>query len=199
MDITLIAATGQHLFRPLLYQVATGILSPGDIAPSTREILRRQHNVTVLLGTVIELDLNAKVITSEVGSVQSFTGYDTLVLAAGAMTSYCGHDEYAGFAPGMKSIDDALELRGRILGAFELVERATDPVEQERLLTFAIVGGDPTGVELAGQVSERRPGRDPSWPVMRPTIRARLDRRSAPGGPGAAHAPAPFRYFDKGS
>jgi len=129
--------------------------------------------VTVLLGTVIELDLNAKVITSEVGSVQSFTGYDTLVLAAGAMTSYCGHDEYAGFAPGMKSIDDALELRGRILGAFELVERATDPVEQERLLTFAIVGGDPTGVELAGQVSERRPGRDPRWPVMRP--------RSGPG------------------
>jgi NADH dehydrogenase len=154
VEVTLIARTTHHLFQPLLYQVATGILSEGEIAPSTREVLARQKNVTVLLGEVIDLDLDQHTVTSQVLGRETVTGYDSLVVAAGAGQSYFGHDDFAEFAPGMKSIDDALELRGRIFGAFEWAELATDPAEVERSLTFVVVGAGPTGVEMAGQIAE---------------------------------------------
>jgi len=152
VDITLISKTTTHLFQPLLYQVATGILSEGDIAPTTRLILRKQKNVRVLWGDVSAIDLAAKTVTSHLMGMQTVTPYDSLIVAAGAQQSYFGHDQYAIYAPGMKSIDDALELRGRILGAFEAAEVATDPAERRRRLTFVVVGAGPTGVELAGEI-----------------------------------------------
>jgi NADH dehydrogenase len=154
LDVTLISRTTTHLFQPLLYQVATGILSEGDIAPTTRLVLRRQHNVRVLLGEVTGVDLTAQTVTSKLVDVETVTQYDSLIVAAGSQQSYFGNDEFATFAPGMKTIDDALELRGRILGAFEVAEVATDPAERERRLTFVVVGAGPTGVEVAGQIVE---------------------------------------------
>jgi NADH:ubiquinone reductase (H+-translocating) len=154
VEVTLIAPTSHHLFQPLLYQVATGILSEGEIAPSTREVLSRQRNARVVLGTVTSLDLAARTVTSEVLGRESVTPYDSLLVAAGAGQSYFGNDHFAEYAPGMKSIDDALELRGRIFGAFELAELSTSPVERERALTFVVVGAGPTGVEMAGQIAE---------------------------------------------
>jgi NADH dehydrogenase len=154
VDITLISKTTTHLFQPLLYQVATGILSEGDIAPTTRLILRNQKNVRVLLGDVIGIDLHAKTVTSKLIDMVTVTPYNSLIVAAGAQQSYFGNDQFATFAPGMKTIDDALELRGRILGAFEAAEVATDPAERERRLTFVVVGAGPTGVEVAGQIAE---------------------------------------------
>src|ERR1700712_2708889 len=155
VDITIIGKTTHHLFQPLLYQVATGILSEGEIAPPTREILRSQHNARVVLGEVTEIDLAAQTVTSEIlGRVSTFP-YDELIVAAGAGQSYFGNDHFAEFAPGMKSIDDALELRGRIFGAFELAELgATRGDEVDHLLTFVVVGAGPTGVEMAGQIAE---------------------------------------------
>jgi NADH:ubiquinone reductase (H+-translocating) len=153
-DVTLIARTTHHLFQPLLYQVATGILSSGDVAPATREILKRQRNVTVLLGDVQHIDVDAKTVTSVAPERTTVTPYDSLIVAAGSGQSYFGHDEFSEFAPGMKSIDDALELRGRIFGAFELAELEDDPVARERFMTFVIVGAGPTGVEMAGQIVE---------------------------------------------
>jgi NADH dehydrogenase FAD-containing subunit len=152
VDVTLISKTTTHLFQPLLYQVATGILSEGDIAPTTRLILRRQKNVRVLWGDVSEVDLTAKTVTSHLMGMQTVTPFDSLIVAAGAQQSYFGNDQYAAFAPGMKSVDDALELRARILGAFEAAEVATDPAERQRRLTFVVVGAGPTGVELAGEI-----------------------------------------------
>ncbi|OBH87429.1 NAD(P)/FAD-dependent oxidoreductase [Mycobacterium scrofulaceum] len=152
VDVTLISKTTTHLFQPLLYQVATGILSEGDIAPTTRLILRRQKNVRVLWGDVSGIDLAAKTVTSHLMGMETVTPFDSLIVAAGAQQSYFGHDEYAAFAPGMKSVDDALELRARILGAFEAAEVATDPAERQRRLTFVVVGAGPTGVELAGEI-----------------------------------------------
>ncbi len=152
VDVTLISKTTTHLFQPLLYQVATGILSEGDIAPTTRLILRKQRNIRVLWGDVSSIDLKAKTVTSHLMGMQTVTPFDSLIVAAGAQQSYFGHDEYAMYAPGMKSIDDALELRGRILGAFEAAEVATDPAERKRRLTFVVVGAGPTGVELAGEI-----------------------------------------------
>src|ERR1700675_297203 len=154
VDVTLISKTTSHLFQPLLYQVATGILSEGEIAPSTRLILRRQKNVRVLLGDVDAIDLTAQTVTSRLMTMQTVTPFDSLIVAAGAQQSYFGHDEFATFAPGMKTIDDALELRGRILGAFEAAEVSTDPAERRRRLTFVVVGAGPTGVEVAGQIVE---------------------------------------------
>jgi NADH:ubiquinone reductase (H+-translocating) len=154
VDITLISKTTTHLFQPLLYQVATGILSEGEIAPTTRLILRKQKNVRVLLGEVNGVDLNAKTVTSKLIDMQTVIPYDSLIVAAGSQTSYFGNDQFATFAPGMKTIDDALELRGRILGAFEAAEVATDHAERERRLTFVVVGAGPTGVEVAGQIVE---------------------------------------------
>lgn len=152
--VTLISKTTSHLFQPLLYQVATGILSVGEIAPATREVLRNQANAMVLLGEVTDVDLTARTVTSQAAPGPLITHYDSLIVAAGAGQSYFGNDAFAEFAPGMKTIDDALELRGRIFGSFELAERATDPVEVDRYLTFVIVGAGPTGVEMAGQIVE---------------------------------------------
>jgi NADH:ubiquinone reductase (H+-translocating) len=154
VDITLIGKTSHHLFQPLLYQVATGILSEGEIAPATREVLRRQENARVVLGEVTDIDLTARTVTSHVLGRTTVHPYDELIVAAGAGQSYFGNDRFAEFAPGMKSIDDALELRGRIFGAFELAELADDQAEIDRLLTFVVVGAGPTGVEMAGQIAE---------------------------------------------
>ncbi len=154
VEITLIARTSHHLFQPLLYQVATGILSEGEIAPSTREILARQRNARVLLGMVTHLDLERRTVTSEVLGRETVTPYDSLLVAAGSGQSYFGNDAFAEHAPGMKSIDDALELRGRIFGSFEIAELTQDHAEAERYLTFVVVGAGPTGVEMAGQIAE---------------------------------------------
>jgi len=154
VDVTIVARTTHHLFQPLLYQVATGILSPGEIAPSTREILHRQRNAEVLLGDVTDIDAEAQTITAETLAGNYTRRFDYLIVAAGATQSYFGNDKFAEFAPGMKSIDDALELRGRIFGAFELAELEQDPEAVKRWLTFVVVGAGPTGVEMAGQIAE---------------------------------------------
>ena len=154
VDVTLIARTTHHLFQPMLYQVATGIISEGEIAPATRVILRKQANAQVLMGNVEGIDLEKRVVTSRLLERITETPYDSLIIAAGADQSYFGNDHFAQFAPGMKTIDDALELRGRILGAFEQAELSEDHEERARLLTFVVVGAGPTGVELAGQIAE---------------------------------------------
>lgn len=155
VDVTVVAKTTHHLFQPLLYQVATGILSEGEIAPPTREVLSGQDNAQVLLGEVTEIDLTARTVTSQVLGRDTVTSYDSLIVAAGASQSYFGNDHFAEFAPGMKSIDDALELRGRIFGAFELAELgAARGDDVDHLLTFVVVGAGPTGVEMAGQIAE---------------------------------------------
>ena len=154
VEVTLISRTGHHLFQPLLYQVATGILSEGDIAPTTRDILARDKNVRTILGDVTDIDLEARTVTSRSLSQVTATPYDSLIIGAGAGQSYFGNDHFARYAPGMKDIDNALELRGRIFGAFELAETSTDPEDRERLLTFVVVGAGPTGVEMAGQIAE---------------------------------------------
>lgn len=154
VDIKLIARTTHHLFQPLLYQVATGIISSGEIAPPTRIILRRQKNAQVLLGNVTHIDLANQTVKSELLGHDYVTPYDSLIIAAGAGQSYFGNDHFAEWAPGMKTVDDALELRGRILGAFEQAERSSDPARREKLLTFTVVGAGPTGVEMAGQIAE---------------------------------------------
>lgn len=155
VDVTVIARTSHHLFQPLLYQVATGILSEGEIAPATREVLAKQRNARVLLGEVTDIDLAARTVTSQVLGRVTVTPYDSLIVAAGSGQSYFGNDRFAEFAPGMKSIDDALELRARIFGAFELAELGAARGEDvEALLTFVVVGAGPTGVEMAGQIAE---------------------------------------------
>ena len=149
-NITLVDRQNHHLFQPLLYQVATAALSAPDIAQPTRNILRDQYNVTVLLEDVRDFDLaNRKVICSN-----ETLEYDFLVLALGAVTSYFGHPEWEQFAPGLKTIDDALAIRRRLLIAFERAETMMDDEEQKRLLTMVLIGGGPTGVELAGAFSE---------------------------------------------
>jgi len=155
VDVTMVAKTTHHLFQPLLYQVATGILSEGEIAPPTREILAGQENAQVLLGEVTDIDLAGRTITSQVLGRPTVTPYDSLIVAAGAAQSYFGNDHFSEHAPGMKSIDDALELRGRIFGAFEMAELAANRGDEvEHLLTFVVVGAGPTGVEMAGQIAE---------------------------------------------
>lgn len=155
VDVTMVAKTTHHLFQPLLYQVATGILSEGEIAPPTREVLAKQKNARVLLGEVTGIDLEAQTVTHHVLGRKTATSYDSLIVAAGAGQSYFGNDQFAEFAPGMKSIDDALELRGRIFGAFELAEgMAAKGEDVDHLLTFVVVGAGPTGVEMAGQIAE---------------------------------------------
>jgi NADH dehydrogenase len=152
VQITLIDRTNHHLFQPLLYQVATGVLSPGQIAPALRSLFRGQENVRVLFASVDEIDLERHMVKA-VAKEEIDLPYDTLIVAAGATHSYFGHDGWAAIAPGMKTLDDATRLRSRILGAFELAEQETDPGERAAWLTFAIVGAGPTGVELAGQIS----------------------------------------------
>jgi NADH dehydrogenase len=154
VDVKLIARTTHHLFQPLLYQVATSVIPIGSIAPPTRVVLRKQRNVQVLLGDVTHIDLAGKFVVSDLLGHTYETPYDSLIVAAGAGQSYFGNDHFAEFAPGMKSIDDALELRGRILSAFEQAERSRDPERRKKLLTFTVIGAGPTGVEMAGQIAE---------------------------------------------
>jgi len=154
VEVTLIDRTNHHLFQPLLYQVATGILSEGSVAPPLRDVLRHQRNAEVVLGEVVDVDLDARLLAVETLGRRSELGYDSLIVAAGAAQSYFGRDEFAEYAPGMKTIDHALELRGRIFGALELAEHETDPEALRRLLTFVVVGAGPTGVELVGQLIE---------------------------------------------
>ncbi len=155
VDVTMVAKTTHHLFQPLLYQVATGILSEGEIAPPTREVLSGQKNVQVLLGEVTDIDLERRTVSSQVLGRENVVPYDSLIVAAGAGQSYFGNDQFAEFAPGMKSIDDALELRGRIFGAFEMAEIGAQRGDNvDHLLTFVVVGAGPTGVEMAGQIAE---------------------------------------------
>lgn len=151
VDITLIDRTNHHLFQPLLYQVAMAGLSPAEIAAPIRGVLGKQANVRVLLGEVVAADLPARTVGLEDGSQLPF---DYLVLAVGAKTSYRDHPEWEKHAAGLKTIEDALEIRRRVLLAFERAERCPDPAEREKLLTFAVIGGGPTGVELAGAIAE---------------------------------------------
>ena len=155
VEVTLIDQRNHHLFQPLLYQVATGIMSPGEISPVLRHMLRRRKNVTVVLAKVTGFDLATRVVhTESIPGQGNDYPYDSLIVAAGAGQSYFGHDEYALVAPGMKTIDDAMELRRRVLGALEIAETRPDPAQQRFFMTFAIVGAGPTGVELAGQIRE---------------------------------------------
>jgi NADH dehydrogenase len=155
IDVTLVDRRNHHLFQPLLYQVATGMLSPGDIGPPLRHVLRRLPCVRVELAEVTGFDLERRTVRATRPPHETIElPYDSLIVAAGAGQSYFGHDEFALYAPGMKTIDDALEIRRRVLGAFEMAETATDPTEQKEWLTIVIVGAGPTGVELAGQVCE---------------------------------------------
>jgi NADH:ubiquinone reductase (H+-translocating) len=154
VEVTVIDRTNHHLFQPLLYQMATGILSEGDIAPPIREILRRQRNTSVVLGEVQGVDLEARRLTIDTLGQRSEVPYDSLIVATGANQSYFGHPEYERHAPGMKTIDHALELRGRIFGAFDMAEREPDPELRKFWMTFVVVGAGPTGVELAGQIAE---------------------------------------------
>jgi NADH:quinone reductase (non-electrogenic) len=148
--VTLLDRHNYHLFQPLLYQVATAALSPGDIASPIRWILRKQKNVQVLLADVRSIDAPRRVVVTDRGEI----GYDFLIVAAGAAHSYFGHPEWAARAPGLKTLDDALEIRRRVLLAYEAAEREPDDGKRRRLLTFVIVGGGPTGVELAGALAE---------------------------------------------
>lgn len=148
--VTLLDRHNYHLFQPLLYQVATAGLSPGDIASPIRWMLRRQRNTRVLLAELRSVDPDRGLVRLDGGDM----AYDYLVLATGASHSYFGHEEWERYAPGLKTLDDALLIRKRVLLAYEHAERTTDPNERRRLLTFVVVGGGPTGVELAGALAE---------------------------------------------
>lgn len=153
--VTLVDRAQHHLFQPLLYQVATGILSEGQIAAPLRDVLKRHRTVDCVLADVVDVDPQARTVVAERPNGERLTlAYDDLIVAAGVRQSYFGHDEFARYALGMKTIADALAIRRRVFGAFELAETATDPDEQRRWLTFAVVGAGPTGVELAGQIRE---------------------------------------------
>jgi len=151
ISVTLIDQRNHHLFQPLLYQVATAALSPSEIAWPIRHILRRQANARVLMATVLGVDAAARQVVLEDGSRQD---YDSLILATGAQHAYFGHDEWERHAPGLKTLEDATGIRRKLLMAFEAAEREPDPDRRRALLTFAIIGAGPTGVEMAGAVSE---------------------------------------------
>ena len=150
VEVTLIDRRNHHLFQPLLYQVATAALNPSDIALPIRRVLRNQKNVEVLLAEARAVDLSARVVFLDEGTAP----YDHLIVATGARHSYFGHEGWAPFAPGLKSIGDALEIRRRVLSAFEFAEREKDPAQRDAWLTFVIVGAGPTGVELSGALCE---------------------------------------------
>ena len=151
VEVLLIDRSNHHLFQPLLYQVATGGLSPANIAMPLRTLVRYQSNCRSILGEVASVDVKKQEVVLTDGDR---FGFDTLVVAAGAVTSYFNHPEWADNSVGLKSLDDALKIRGRILRSFERAERSTDVQEQARLLTFVVVGGGPTGVETAGAIAE---------------------------------------------
>ena len=167
-DVILIDRSNHHCFQPLLYQVATAALSPADVAWPIRHILRKQENVTVLMEEVSGVDTGRKLLHTNFGDVS----YDYLVIATGATHAYFGHDEWEAYAPGLKRIEDATRIRRSILIAFERAELTNDAAERRRLLTFVIVGGGATGVEMAGAIAE----------IARQTLAAdfrRIDPRSA--------------------
>jgi NADH dehydrogenase len=151
VDVLLVDRTNHHVFQPLLYQVATASLSPGDITAPIRWVLRRQRNATVLLAEVVSLDPQRRVVVLDDGKELAF---DFLILAPGSRHSYFGHDEWEKVAPGLKSVEDGAEMRRRFLLAFERAERSEGGAERDAYLTFVIIGGGPTGVELAGQLPE---------------------------------------------
>ncbi|KQW82497.1 NAD(P)/FAD-dependent oxidoreductase [Brevundimonas sp. Root1279] len=151
VDVVLIDRTNHHLFQPLLYQVATAALSPADIATASRTLLRGQANATVLMGEVVAVDAAAKVVRCADGKA---IAYDWLILATGAAYSFFGHPEWAQEAQVLKTLDDALDIRARLLGAFERAELSGDPAEARKLTTFVVVGAGPTGVETAGTIAE---------------------------------------------
>ena len=148
--VTVVDRRNFHLFQPLLYQVATGGLSPAEITSPLRAVLKRQRNTSVIQAEVSDLDPAGRRVILEDGTLD----YDYLLLATGVDHHYFGHDDWRRYAPGLKTVEDALEIRARVLGAFERAERETDPAARERLLTFVVVGGGPTGVELAGAIGE---------------------------------------------
>jgi NADH dehydrogenase len=155
VSVTLVDRAHHHLFQPLLYQCATGILSEGQIAAPLRSVLKENKNVDCVMAEVSSVDTNGRrVIATRPGGGQIEFPYDDLIVAAGMRQSYFGHDEFAKFAPGMKTIADALTIRRRVYGAFEMAETSDDPAERRHWLTFALVGAGPTGVELAGQIRE---------------------------------------------
>jgi NADH dehydrogenase len=151
VDVTVIDRRNYYLFQPLLYQVATGSLSAGQVASPLRGVLSRQKNTRVWLGTVVDIDPDTKSVHLADGAVVS---YDSLIVAAGSQTSYFGHNEWQEWAPGMKSVEEATAIRHKILYAFEVAERLSDPVQRRAWLTFVIVGAGPTGVELSGAIAE---------------------------------------------
>ncbi len=151
LSITIIDQRNHHLFQPLLYQVGTATLATSEIAWPIRHLLRKRSDVTTLLGVVIDLDTDQRVVMLEDGAG---VPYDTLVLATGARHAYFGHDEWEPYAPGLKTLEDATAIRRRILLSFEQAERESDPTKRAALLTFVVVGGGPTGVELAGAIAE---------------------------------------------
>ena len=150
VDVTLLDRRNFHLFQPLLYQVATGALSPANIAAPLRSVLRRQKNARVLLAEVTGFDLDKRLVKLADGEIP----YDSLIVATGSRHHYFGHPEWEIVAPGLKSVEDATTMRRRILSAFEAAELCIDPARRQALLTFVVVGGGPTGVELAGAVAE---------------------------------------------
>ena len=157
VDVTLIDRRNFHLFQPLLYQVATGSLSPGEIATPLRAVLRRQKNARVVLGEVHDFDLTARqvIVGRAAGGGEDLRlPYDSLIVATGMKNHYFGHDEWSESAPALKSLEDALAIRRRVLIAFEAAEMETDDQTRREWLTFVVVGGGPTGVELAGQIGE---------------------------------------------
>src|SRR5277367_2741215 len=151
VDVTLIDRRNYHLFQPLLYQVATGSLSAGQIASPLRGVLHRQKNTRVWLGSGVDIDPDSKRVFLADGAV---VPYDSLIVAAGSQTSYFGRNEWQQWAPGMKSVEEATAIRHKILYAFEVAERLSDPVQRRAWLTFVIVGAGPTGVELSGAIGE---------------------------------------------
>jgi NADH dehydrogenase len=154
VDVTVVDRQAHHLFQPLLYQVATGVLSQGNVAPPLRDILRHQRNADVVLAEVVGIDLERRTVSCRFLDRTWELAYDSLIVAAGSAQSYFGHDDFAVHAPGMKTIDDALEVRGRIFGAFEAAELEQDAARRAAWLTFVVVGAGPTGVEMAGQIAE---------------------------------------------
>ena len=155
VDITIVDRTNHHLFQPLLYQVATGILPGGLIAPALRSVVRKQANARVVLAEAQHLDLDGRVVRALAPDGEGLMlPYDTLVVATGCTDAYFGNEEWPVFAPGLKTLEDASHLRTHILGAFEMAELATDPAERAAYLTFVVIGAGPTGVEMVGQVAE---------------------------------------------
>ena len=190
VDIILIDQRNHHLFQPLLYQVATAALAPSEIAWPIRSMLHDRKDVTTILAAVVGIDVPSRAVRLADGAT---VPYDTLILATGARHGYFGHDEWEKLAPGLKTIEDATAIRGSILTAFEQAERETDPVRRQALLTFAIVGGGPTGVELAGTIADLAPvappltadDREPVW----------IDLQCAPQPVCDIHSSPPLMRF----